>query len=224
MAPAAAPARPAPRAVVLRAAADVVRHGHVERDVVVLADRELVHRIPVAARVPRLRHAAVVADDDVRRVLRVDPHRVMVDVHVVRRVARRLAAVPRVLDAACSTRTRGPDSSGPRAPASSRTGACPRRSPSSHVLPAVGRVIEAGRRLLRLHLGILLRFAAVSASTCVYITSGSDAAMAMLMRPFIVPGNPPPFTSVHVSPASVLFQSAEPGPPDWRKYGPRTRS
>src|SRR5258705_152969 len=48
--------------------------------------------------------------------------------------------------------------------------------------------------------------------------------MSKLMRPFVVSGSPPPFTSVHVFPASVDFQSAEPGPPLYRKYGPRTRS
>jgi hypothetical protein len=51
----------------------------------------------------------------------------------------------------------------------------------------------------------------------VYITSGLLAAIAISMRPFIVSGKPPPFTSVHVAPASVLFQSAEPGPPELRK-------
>ena len=33
----------------------------------------------------------------------------------------------------------------------------------------------------------------------------------MPMRPFVVSGNPPPLISVHVSPASVDFQSADPG-------------
>jgi len=47
--------------------------------------------------------------------------------------------------------------------------------------------------------------------------------MARPMRPFVVSGNPPPFTSVHVLPPSVVFHSALPGPPEFRKYGPRTR-
>src|SRR6266567_47935 len=55
------------------------------------------------------------------------------------------------------------------------------------------------------------------------MTFGSDAAIAMPMRPFVVSGNPPPCTSVQVLPPSVVFQSALPGPPLLRKYGPRTR-
>jgi hypothetical protein len=60
-------------------------------------------------------------------------------------------------------------------------------------------------------------FGSVSASTIVYITLGFDNEIAMLMRPFIVSGNPPPLISVHVLPASVDFHSAEPGPPELRK-------
>src|SRR5687768_1065868 len=67
-------------------------------------------------------------------------------------------------------------------------------------------------------------FGCVSASTTVYMMSGLLSARAMLMRPFIDAGKPPPFTSVHVAPASVVFQSALPGPPLRRKYGPRWRS
>src|SRR5690242_12627605 len=52
---------------------------------------------------------------------------------------------------------------------------------------------------------------------------GLESEIAMLMRPFMVSGKPPPFTSLHVFPASVDFHSAEPGPPELRKYGPRTR-
>src|SRR5690242_917235 len=47
--------------------------------------------------------------------------------------------------------------------------------------------------------------------------------MASPMRPLVVSGKPPPFTSVHVLPASVVFHRALPGPPELRKYGPRTR-
>src|SRR5687767_6875125 len=54
--------------------------------------------------------------------------------------------------------------------------------------------------------------------------SGLLGAKRGLMRPFIVSGQPPPLISVHVVPPSVVFQSAEPGPPLLRKYGPRTRS
>src|SRR6266576_3628862 len=55
------------------------------------------------------------------------------------------------------------------------------------------------------------------------MTFGFDAAIEIPMRPFVVSGRLPPFTSVHVFPASVVFQSALPGPPLLRKYGPRTR-
>src|SRR5215218_5232690 len=44
------------------------------------------------------------------------------------------------------------------------------------------------------------------------------------IRPFIVSGKPPPLISAQVSPASVLFQRPLPGPPLFRKWGPRTRS
>jgi hypothetical protein len=49
------------------------------------------------------------------------------------------------------------------------------------------------------------------------MTSPFDGATAISMRPFIVAGKPPPFTSVQVSPPSVDFHSAEPAPPDLRK-------
>src|SRR5215467_1285453 len=45
----------------------------------------------------------------------------------------------------------------------------------------------------------------------------------MPMRPLVVSGKPLPLISVHVFPASVDFHSADPGPPELRKYGPRTR-
>src|SRR5512138_253909 len=64
----------------------------------------------------------------------------------------------------------------------------------------------------------------VSASTHVYMIFGFEAASAIPILPFGVSGNPPPFTSFHVSPASVLFQSPLPGPPLCRKYGPLSRS
>src|SRR6476660_2213348 len=46
----------------------------------------------------------------------------------------------------------------------------------------------------------------------------------MFMRPFGVSGKPPPLISFHERPPSVVFHSAEPGPPLLRKYGPRERS
>src|SRR5438046_4334567 len=57
---------------------------------------------------------------------------------------------------------------------------------------------------------------AVSASTRAYTTFASLGAIARPMRPFIVSGNPPPFTSVHVLPPSLVFHRALPGPPLFR--------
>ena len=58
-------ARPAPAAVVLQPAAHAVRHRHVVADLVELPDRDAIEEVVVAAAVPRLRDAAVVADDEV---------------------------------------------------------------------------------------------------------------------------------------------------------------
>src|SRR2546429_6368072 len=85
------------------ARADVVRKAHVVADDVGLADPERVQELPVAAFVPRLRDAAVVADEDVTGIVRVDPHRMVVDVNADGRVADRLAAVIRKIQ-----RRRGP--------------------------------------------------------------------------------------------------------------------
>ena len=76
----------------------MIRHLHVETDRVELADVDLVQNVVVATPVPRLRHATVVTDDDVLGIVRVDPHRVVVHVNALRRIARRLAAVVRHLD------------------------------------------------------------------------------------------------------------------------------
>src|SRR5690349_20598821 len=73
--------RPAPRAVVLRAAADVVRDLEVVADVVELAARQVRREIIVAAAVPGDRDPTVVTDDEVVGVVRIDPHRVVVDVY-----------------------------------------------------------------------------------------------------------------------------------------------
>ena len=54
--------------------------------------------------------------------------------------------------------------------------------------------------------------------------SGSLSLIAIPIRPFMVVGKPPPMTSVQLSPPSVDFQSALPGPPLFRNQGPRTRS
>ena len=63
-----------------------------------------------------------------------------------------------------------------------------------------------------------------AASIIMYITLGFAALMSSVMRPFCPAGNPPPFTSAQVVPPSVLFQSAEPGPPLNSEYGVRRRS
>ena len=93
--PALAAARAAPRAIVLRAGADVVRDRHVVTDFVELGDRQVLHLHVVAALVERDGDAAVIGEGKALRVVRVDPQPVIVHVHVLRRDARRLAAVIR---------------------------------------------------------------------------------------------------------------------------------
>ncbi len=66
--------------------------------------------------------------------------------------------------------------------------------------------------------------ASFSASTSAYITSGFDKLMARPMRPLFAVGKPLPSTSVQLSPPLLLFHRPLPGPPEFRKYGPRTRS
>ena len=90
--------RPAPCAIILRAAADVVGNLKVVADVVELTNGKIRREVVVATAVPGNRDATIVADDEVIRVVRVDPHRVMVDVNPLRRGARRLAAVARYED------------------------------------------------------------------------------------------------------------------------------
>src|SRR6476646_5589946 len=55
------------------------------------------------------------------------------------------------------------------------------------------------------------------------MTFGLDREIDIPIRPLVVSGNPPPLTSAHVAPPSVVFHSPEPLPPDVRKYAPRTR-
>src|SRR5262245_7182352 len=86
---AAAPARPAPRPVVLQTAAHAVGRAHVEADVVELAERHRVDEIPVATPVPALPYATIVAHHDVIAIIWIDPHGVMIDVQPDRRVAGR---------------------------------------------------------------------------------------------------------------------------------------
>src|SRR5262249_28201137 len=93
-------ARHAPMAVVLQAAADDVRMLHAGADLVELADREVVAEQPRLAAVPRNRHAAVAADDQVVRVVGIDPQRVILGVHGAEDVAKVPAAVVRDVEPA----------------------------------------------------------------------------------------------------------------------------
>ena len=91
------PARTAPRSIVLQATAHAVRHAHVGRDVVELAQRDGIREGPVSTTIVRHADATVVAGDDALRIIRVDPHGVMIHVNAFGRVARRLAAIAGVL-------------------------------------------------------------------------------------------------------------------------------
>ena len=75
-------ARKRPRPVVLRAAEDPVRLAVVDRDVVELADRQVVDVVPGLRAVVREVHAAVVAEHDVLGLAWIDPHRVVVGMRV----------------------------------------------------------------------------------------------------------------------------------------------
>src|SRR5687767_7452941 len=89
-------ARTAPGVVVLQAGADVIRRLHVELDVIGLRAEQVRHPRPGPRTIVRNADAAVVADDDVPRIARVDPHRVMVDVNALGAItAERAAAVVR---------------------------------------------------------------------------------------------------------------------------------
>jgi hypothetical protein len=148
-------------------------------------------------------------------------HRVVIDVNAFGRVAGRLAAVTENLTGwTTSTRGSGPGIDAHRVVVERRVFS---GFMYAHVLPASSERYRPSGRRAGAALGSGFAFGAVSASTIVYMTSGFERAMAISMRPFIVAGNPPPFTSAKVSPPSVLFHSAEPGPPELRKYGPRTR-
>src|SRR4026208_1242045 len=71
---------PAPAAVVLQPAAHEIRLPHIGADRVKLSDRDGVHVLPRLCLVVADVDAAVVADDQVIAVLRIDPDRVMVAV------------------------------------------------------------------------------------------------------------------------------------------------
>src|ERR1035437_2352579 len=87
-----------------------------------------------------------------------------------------------------------------------------------HVLPAsLERYSPLSRRC-----GFLPR--TESASTMTYTMFGLLRATWMFIRPFGVSGNPPPLISRQLEPPSVVFQSADPGPPLLRNAGLRTRA
>ena len=86
-------ARSAPAAVVLQAAADVVRLPHVGADRVELPDRHGVHVLPGVTAVVGDVETAVVAEHQVIAVLRIDPDRVMVAVRNALDRVPRFAAV-----------------------------------------------------------------------------------------------------------------------------------
>ena len=73
--------RPAPAAVVLQAAVDVVKRlPHVRRDRVVLRDGEVGNEVDGATTIVTDVDAAVAADDEMIGIRRIDPHRVMIGV------------------------------------------------------------------------------------------------------------------------------------------------
>ena len=77
-------ARPAPRVVVLHAAADVVRRRHVDAHVIEEPDRQVVEESPRLRLIPTHRKAAVVADQHVIGVRGIEPDRVVIGVNLRR--------------------------------------------------------------------------------------------------------------------------------------------
>ena len=76
------PCRSAERVVVLSPAVDVVKGRRVvDVDVVELRQRQVLEEDPVRATIERAIQPAVVADEEVIRVPRIDPDDVVVDVH-----------------------------------------------------------------------------------------------------------------------------------------------
>ena len=89
-------ARSAPGVVVLQPGAEVIRRAHVEGQVIGLGKHQVGQPLPGGGAIARDAHAAVVADDEVLRVARVDPQRVVIDVDALGAVgAERLAGVIR---------------------------------------------------------------------------------------------------------------------------------
>ena len=71
----------------------MIWHLHIEADGVKLSDVDDVQHIVVTTPVPRLRHPTIVTHHDVFRIVRIDPHGVMIDVNADGRITNGLAAV-----------------------------------------------------------------------------------------------------------------------------------
>ena len=93
-------ARHAPVPVVLQSAADRVRVFEVGADLVELADRQVVAEEPRLPAVPRDRDAAVAADDQMIRIVRIDPERVIFGVDRAEHVAKVSSTVVRDVEPA----------------------------------------------------------------------------------------------------------------------------
>ena len=102
--------RAPPGAVILQAAIDVVRVIVIDRNMVELGERHVAHKTPCFTAVMRYSQAAVVADDNVTGIVRVDPERMVIDVQRVAGLAtiddrvqfEGLAAVDRHAQACCN--------------------------------------------------------------------------------------------------------------------------
>src|SRR5262245_38705122 len=86
-------ARAAPTAVILQASANVVRLSHVHSDSVELRRRDVVNELPSRGLVVADIQTAVVADNQVVRVIRIDPQRVVIAVRDALNHLERFAAV-----------------------------------------------------------------------------------------------------------------------------------
>src|SRR5262249_34909671 len=93
-------ARHAPMAVVLQAAANEEWILHVGADLVELADRQVVPEEPALAAIPRNRDASVAADDQMIRIIGIDPQGMILGMHGAEHVAEIPPAVVRHVEAA----------------------------------------------------------------------------------------------------------------------------
>ncbi len=86
-------ARPSPCSVVLKAAIDEVRLAHIDRDRISLRQCDRVHEFPRRALIVSHIQSAVVADDHMIVVLRIDPDRVMIAVSYSLQDLKRFATI-----------------------------------------------------------------------------------------------------------------------------------